>query len=420
MTVGAFISGVSVAERHPSVLALRLLWSLRVDSFSSTRGANFSDLSDLEVCHERAFSRDSLEKHLVEKISNAILERESSLIVGGPGGIGKSVFWEALLRRRPVLRGDGVWANLPGPTRVVNLLKCKDLDAFESHVISAFYPTPFLPSFGLSSPPTYAGALHVLECALQRLPKKSPLVLFIEDVNHITTFKDWETSYATLANAIASNGNAVIVGNSSALLAYMNFEGLSHSGRRTSVYFFPSLRSDDKELLQFAQNGGHLWAMDSGGHTGAQSLVSKINVWGGNVKLVKKGTSNDEDLLRTKIGQSLREVRVPVHWAGRVLLPESSRERILKLRKELLQQLADSPASENHELRVKSLSPEMKELMIAEQLAALDLVVFRTVRNESGEEIVVAPCYPAVLLQYQAYIAATKPPAAAPSWWKWW
>jgi len=38
----------------------------------------------------------------------------------------------------------------------------------------------------------------------------------------------------------------------------MDFVRLSHTGRRTGV-FLPSLRVDDKELMQFAEQGGHLY-----------------------------------------------------------------------------------------------------------------------------------------------------------------
>jgi len=79
----------------------------------------------LELRNEHAFSRPVLESLLIDKINAVFRARDSTLIVSGQAGIGKSVFWEALLRKRPLHQGVSVWAQLPGPTRVINLLKCK-------------------------------------------------------------------------------------------------------------------------------------------------------------------------------------------------------------------------------------------------------------------------------------------------------
>jgi len=134
--------------------------------------------------------------------------------------------------------------------------------------------------------------------------------------------------------------------------------------------------------------------------TKERNLVSQIKVWGSNFTLIEKGTASDEDKLLTSIGQALRDVAVPVKW---YVPGNASRGRILELREQLLQQLVDSPRSE-HEIPMRLLSSEMKELDIAKQLAALNLVTFSTDQNvTSKDDVVIAPYYPAVIKQFTAY-----------------
>lgn len=233
-------------ERRPLVLALRLALTLETASYSSSKRSNFSDLSRLLQTSERPFARPTLEKQLVEMISSSISKGQYCVIVGGPGGIGKSVFWEALFQKRPRWGAEGVWSALPGPTRVVNLLKCKNLAEFEDQVVDTFVPQAILPSFGLSPPETYASAMEILNSALWMLSTlhrltgfagRSALIMYIEDINRLASFDGWQKSFVPLASTIASSGNAIIVGNSSALLAYRNFERLPHTGLRTSTVF---------------------------------------------------------------------------------------------------------------------------------------------------------------------------------------
>jgi hypothetical protein len=131
--------------------------------------------------------------------------------VGGPGGVGKSVFWEAFLEKRPPQpgKGGGVWSALEGPVCVVNLLKCK------------------------------VHNLLVLEAALKKLPSETPLLLFVEDINCLAGWEHWQDSAISLFTAVGAKG--LVVGNSSVVLAHRNFDSLSHTGLRTSTFFLPSL-----------------------------------------------------------------------------------------------------------------------------------------------------------------------------------
>lgn len=414
VTVGSSMLGsASYFERNPSFLAWRLRRSLQGTPFVESPSAEFSLLSCLERDGEKIFSRDELEGHLVKVISDTYAANDSSLIVGGPGGIGKSIFWENFLRKRQLNDSEkqGVWARLPGPTRVINLLDCKDLEAFQAQVISLFYPRPYLPSFGLNPPPKYEDALLVLQRALVGLPKESPLVVFIEDINELEQFDEWEASYTALANAVSVSGKAFIVGNASDLLAYINFGALPHAGRRSSTFFFPPLHLDDPALMSYAQNGGHLYRRSNS--SSSVDVTSSINVWGSNLTFLRKGTARDEHVICTKVGQALTNVAVPAKWTSKVVPSNASPSRILELRRQLLQQLADSPSPE-HELSVQSLSRDMKVLMIAEQLAALNLVTFRSATNTVNEDVI-APYCPAVIVFFKEREKATATAAASAS-----
>jgi hypothetical protein len=123
---GSVISCLSFMERRPWVLAWRLGRSLRKAPFSSMPGASFSSLRNLRAEGERSFSRTTLQLQLVNRIRAALMVKDKCVIVGGPGGVGKSVFWEDFLQKRPPqpVKGGGMWNTLEGPVRVVNLLKC--------------------------------------------------------------------------------------------------------------------------------------------------------------------------------------------------------------------------------------------------------------------------------------------------------
>lgn len=405
-----------MVERNPSFLALRLAGSLEWQNFTSTSRSKFSDLSRLTAAGERSFSRVSLEKQLVQKISSAIREGYYCVVVGGPGGIGKSVFWEALFQKRPPhspLWGSNelVWAPLPGPTRVVNLLKCKDLSAFEAQVIDTCVPEPFLPSFGLSSPPSFEKALDVLEKALWVLSiirSKESLIIYIEDINRLASFAGWQDRFVPFASTVASNGNGIIVGNSSSLLAYLKFEALPHTGLRTSKFFFPTLSRKSDEFVEFLNNGGHLFKPGYQGAVSRPSIYQKSDAWNGNLSMLKHGTCDDEDAIRVRITQCLTDVQVfnnseTRKWKDLVSdgLPP---QKILDLRRQLLKLIEDSP---DHSILVRDLPSEIRACRIVEQLAAIDLVTFRTVEDHlsDNESVIVAPYHPAVMQQFKRVMA---------------
>lgn len=366
---------------------------------------------------ERPFSRAPLEQHLVARIRGSIAAGQTCLVVGGPGGIGKSVFWEALLAKRPLAAaraGEGVWAGLAGPTLVVNVLKCESLDDFWGRVVAALSPAPFLPSFGLAAPPTYDSVMGVLEAALRALPASTPLILFIEDINGLVTYPGWELAFLKLSTAVASNGNAIIVGNLSALLAYMNFVSLAHTGLRTGTFFFPSLPSGSEELTQFAEDGGHLFAVGRPDSDPAKtSLVSQVSLWNGNVQLIKHGTAMSIRAVSTRLRQCLECLALvnKPQWSHLITSAcVESAATVLQLRAALLALLSEAPG---HEVPILALPEKMHVLMIAEQLAAVDLVVFRTRRDPAGCEFdVVAPYHPVVVALFEQY-ASGEPRADA-------
>jgi hypothetical protein len=71
-------------------------------TFRDTPNSSFSDLLDLEVRGEVPFPRPRLEQDIISEIQ-LCLQNKDGLIVGGAGGLGKSVFWENLLSKRPLL-----------------------------------------------------------------------------------------------------------------------------------------------------------------------------------------------------------------------------------------------------------------------------------------------------------------------------
>ena len=411
-TVGGFAASVgAVVERMPRIIAWRLAQSLRNASFRDTHESKFSDLSRLLADGERPFSRAPLEQHLVKRIRASIAAGQTCLIVGGPGGIGKSVLWEALLAKRPPAAervAEGVWAGLAGPTLVVNVLKCESLDDFRRRVVAALAPVPFLPSFGLAAPPTYDSAMDMLEAALGALPTSTPLILFIEDINGLVRYPGWESAFLKLSTAVASHGNGIIVGNSSALLAYTNFVSLSLTGLRTGTFFFPSLPTGSEELTQFAEDGGYLFAAGRPASVpAATSLVPQLSIWNGNVQLIKHGTAMSVCAVSTRLRQGLEDLTLvdKPQWSH-LITPAcvKSAATVLRLRAALLALLAEAPG---HEVPMLALPEVMHELRIAEQLAAVDLVVFRTRCDPAGCEFnVVAPNHPVVVTLFAQYSGA--------------
>lgn len=89
---GVVLSSLSFLERQGFVLQWRLKRALASTSFSDTPNASFSALHTLRKHGEVPFSRLSLQAQLVSKI-HACQKGKDALIVGGAGGLGKSMFW---------------------------------------------------------------------------------------------------------------------------------------------------------------------------------------------------------------------------------------------------------------------------------------------------------------------------------------
>jgi hypothetical protein len=290
------------------------------------------------------------------------------------------------------------------------------LAAFEQAVVDAFHPKPFLPSFGFSPPPDFGSTLLVVEAALEKLPPETPLLLFVEDINRLAGWEHWQDSAISLFTAVGAKG--LVIGNSSVVLAHRKFESLSHTGLRTSTFFLPSLPPNDPELQEYAQGGGHLYQPGFvATPTLRPSLSTRISTWNGNLQMIRKGTEQDHDDVLIRISKSLASLQLPPQHQD--LVTQACSEdpaRVLELRKEMLQVITDAPDNQIPRLH---LSDEMKRLNIADHLAAMDLVTFRTLMDEaSGDDYVaVAPYHPCVVTQFKNYtckkMQEEKEPASA-------
>ena len=91
----------SYLERTSKVLQWRLGSNLANTKFRNTPNSSFSSLCSLEARGEVLFPRPRLEQDIISQIQSC-RRYEEGLIVGGAGGLGKSVFWENLLSKRPL------------------------------------------------------------------------------------------------------------------------------------------------------------------------------------------------------------------------------------------------------------------------------------------------------------------------------
>ena len=99
--LGTPVTVASYLERSVKVLRWRLHSDLFTTKFRNSPNSNFSDLRDLKARGEVPFPRPRLEQDVISQIQFARATKEG-LIVGGAGGLGKSVFWENLLSKRPL------------------------------------------------------------------------------------------------------------------------------------------------------------------------------------------------------------------------------------------------------------------------------------------------------------------------------
>jgi hypothetical protein len=99
--LGTPVAVASYLERSVKVLRWRLHSELFTTKFQNSPNSSFSDLRDLEVRGEVPFPRPRLEQDIICQTQISCASKEG-LIVGGAGGLGKSVFWEKLLSKRPL------------------------------------------------------------------------------------------------------------------------------------------------------------------------------------------------------------------------------------------------------------------------------------------------------------------------------
>ena len=329
-----------------------------------------------------------------------------------------SVFWEDLLRQRPLRAPNASsWAGFAGPTRVINLLGCKDLAAFESEVVSTFNPTPFLPNLVFAAEPTFTSTMKMLERVLPRM-KDAPVLVYLEDANRVFDYALDAAAVNTMTtffSMISGSGGATVVCNSSAVLSFLQFEKFGHTGLRTCRFFFPALQKGDEQLESFARNGAHLWKVDRGAGslpstaTKSVSVAHKIDTWGGNVKMLRyeanQTISTRFGSLQSQLDTCLKKLSAPMPESKHsVLWTESSTQdlqRTLSLRRDLLQMLVDGGGK----VRVDSLPLDMKpkQFATALQLAALNVLSFRTEYDAASDQNVeyVVPYFPAVLTEFQ-------------------
>ena len=196
---------------------------------------------------------------------------------------------------------------------------------------------------------------------------------------------------------------------------YTNFESISHAGLRTTRFFIPSLHRDSEKLEKYAADGGHLYRVGCSPQDELSNFTSRIALWNGNVQMIKRGSSADVAQVSSRIRTILQHVSLEEKpmWAH-LVTPAciESPAAVLVQRAGLLQLLCDSP---NKKVPLLSLPAQMVDFRIAEQLAAVDLVTFRTLKDTTGCEYeAVAPYHPVVIDQFIAHKAAV---ARASTWW---
>ncbi len=162
-------------------------------------------------------------------------------------------------------KSAAAWTGLGGPTRVIDLLNCKDLSSFMDEIVSVFYPTPFLPNICLMPDPTFDSTLKLLEKVLPSSSAKGvTLLVYLEDVNRIHTYSSPKADGAsgpdntpmTVFNTLSLGGALARRGQ---LVGRALVQKYSHTGLRTQRCFFPALSPDDPQLVIFAEAGGRLW-----------------------------------------------------------------------------------------------------------------------------------------------------------------
>jgi hypothetical protein len=399
--LGCGASILSFAERDERVLRWRLRSNMLNTTFRDTPNSSFSDLLDLEVRGEVPFPRPRLEQDIISEIQ-LCLQNKDGLIVGGAGGLGKSVFWENLLSKRPLLPSGELsnpWLGFEGPVRVINLLKCRSLVDFENQFVSVFHPKPWLPNLTLRPEPCFTSTLSLLESVLKTSP--FPLIVYLEDINKMLSFStDVDGSIATFFTTINENGG-VVVGNSSVVMAYHHFQKLSHTGVRTHRYFFPAVPSSDPNLLAYASKGARLWANQASTPT-RPDVSSKIGIWGGNLKMLQKEASERaagfQQQVERRVSMSLTQLNTILKQHENLITDccRKNEDYVLDLRRELLSKLAKDGS-----VRVDMLSKSMVKYQIAEQLCANDVTTFVREIGADGKCFeIVAPYYPCVITAF--------------------
>jgi hypothetical protein len=423
----------SFVERSDIVMHWRLKRKLKSTVFMPWSMPN-STFYKLSKSDEVPFSRQELERHMVRAIAGS-KEEAMSLIVAGAGGLGKTMFWENLLRKRPLLPTrdtESLWYGMEGPTIAINLSKGADLRSFQEAVIRAFNPSPFLPNMTFRPEPTWDSTIAMLKAVLPTLPH--PVVVYLEDVNLINGFsnekaaQDVVTTFFTTINECGG----VIVGNSPVLLTHLSFQSWPHTGQtwphtglRSSGIYFPALKVNDPELIAYAKAGGHLFAKGKAPSSPGLDVVDKIDEWGANLFVLKMIVAfpQQESRLRQQVQARVKyalltddcvclrdcgdcdcDVTLRNKPKYQYLVDEEDREEkrdVIKLRRQLLELLVEA-ADKGEMLRVTDLPESMTQRNIHNQLAAVEVISFRTEFSHEGAPFdVVIPYYPYVLQAFK-------------------
>jgi hypothetical protein len=330
------------------------------------------------------------------------------------------MFWERVLSLRPLsshaaapthdpeaLELHRAWSDFTGPTRVIDLQQCPSMDEFKSEVLNVFHPKPWLPNFSFRAEPTAPSTLGLLKTVLHdRRFETNPLIVYVDDANRFPSFSHSEMDLViNFFNTFQRN--ALVVGNSSSVLAFRKFQNLSHIGARSERYFFPTLGPSDAQLIEFVRQGGHLYSSKFSAASAALDTATSqmLAMWGGNLLMLKKSLETIvpiQHAVKTKLRAALSGFGIPKTSHHFELISEICQQdqlRMLSLRRQLLQRLVD----ENGKVRVDSLSEDMQDFNTHLQLAALDVVSFCTEYDPEGKIDVeyVIPHFPYVLMAFR-------------------